>query len=149
MRSREIRNPIVIHLVPSLGPANVLICRKRRGELAECSLLAGCQNRDMAGWRRDRAVRARYDEVVDIYGWLGDFTDTLDPDRDEDLLTDLFYVDSMVAGWISRGQFEKPGVREFVVKAIAQEDSNRAAHSTPPPDELWPRLQRLRELART
>lgn len=93
----------------------------------------------MAGWRRDRAVRARYDEVVDIYKWLGDFTDTLDPDRDEDLLTDLFYVDSMVAGWISRGQFEKPGVREFVVKAIAQADSNRAAHSTPPPDELWPR----------
>ena len=55
----------------------------------------------MAGWRRDRAVRARYDEVVDIYGWLGDFTDTIDPDRDEDLLMDLFYVDSMVAGWIS------------------------------------------------
>ena len=103
----------------------------------------------MAGWRRDRAVRARYDEVVDIYGWLGDFTDTLDPDRDEDLLMDLFYGDSMVAGWISRGQFEKPGVLEFVVKAIAQADSNRAAHSTPPPDELWRRLQRLRELART
>ncbi len=46
----------------------------------------------------DKAIRARYDEVIEIYGWLGDFTVRLDPDRNEDLQADLFYIDSMVAG---------------------------------------------------
>ena len=29
----------------------------------------------------DKVIRARYDEVIDIYGWLGDFTVRLDPDH--------------------------------------------------------------------
>lgn len=97
----------------------------------------------------DEAVRKRYDEVVDIWGWLGEFTATLDPDSDEDLQADLFYIDSMVAGWLSQGQFEKVHVPDLVLEAIAAAESNRAAHSTPAPEELWRRLQRLRELAST
>lgn len=97
----------------------------------------------MAPWRRkmDAAVRQRYDQVIDIYQWLGDFTAALDRDRDEDLQADLVYIDSMVAGWISDGQFEKPRVPELVLDAIAAAESNRASHSTPPPDELWQHLQ--------
>ena len=95
----------------------------------------------------DKVIRARYDEVIDIYGWLGDFTARLDPDRDEDLQADLFYIDSTLAGWISEGQFENPRVPKLVLDAIAAAEANRASHSTPPPDELWRRLQRLRELA--
>ena len=94
-----------------------------------------------------KAIPARHDEVIDIYGWLGDFTARLDPDRDEDLQADLFYIDSMVAGWISEGQFEKPRVPELVLDAIAAAELNRASHPMPPSDELWHRLQRLRELA--
>lgn len=103
----------------------------------------------MARWLRkmDKVVRARYDEVIEIYGWLDDFTSALDPDRDEDLQADLFYIDSMVAGWISEGQFEKPRVPELVLDAIAAAELNRASHPMPPSDELWHRLQRLRELA--
>lgn len=89
----------------------------------------------------DAAVRQRYDQVIDIYQWLGDFTAALDRDRDEDLQADLVYIDSMVAGWISDGQFEKPRVPELVLDAIAAAESNRASHSTPPPDELWQHLQ--------
>lgn len=105
----------------------------------------------MGGWRQrmDEAARARYDEVVDIYGWLGAFTATLDPERDEDLQADLFYVDSMVAGWTAPGQFEKAQVPGPRLEAIAAAESNRAPHSTPSQDELWRRLERLRELACT
>lgn len=95
----------------------------------------------------DKATRARYDEVIEIYGWLGDFTARLDPDRDENLQASLSYIDSMVAGWISEGQFENPRVSELVLDAIAAAESNRAAHPTPPQDQLWHRRQRLRELA--
>ena len=97
----------------------------------------------------DEATRARYDEVVDIYGWLGAFTATLDPERDEHLQADLFYIDSMVAGWIAPGQFEKAQVPGHVVEAIAAAESNLAPHSRPARDELWRRLERLRELAST
>ena len=105
----------------------------------------------MGGWpqRMVEAARARYDEVVDIYGWVGAFTAALDPDRDEDLQADLFYVESMVAGWIAPGQFEKAQVRGPVPEAIAAAESNRASHSSRTPDELWRRLERLRELAST
>ncbi|HOQ54641.1 MAG TPA: hypothetical protein PLF56_13645 [Micropruina sp.] len=103
----------------------------------------------MGAWlkRLDEATRARYDEVVDIYGWLGAFAATLDPERDEDLRTDLFYVDSMVAGWIAPGQFEKAQVPGPVLEAIAAAESNGASRSTPTRDDLRRRLERLRELA--
>ena len=66
----------------------------------------------------NEAARARYDEVVEIYGWLGAFTPTLDPERDEDLQADLFYVDSVVAGWIAPGQFEKAQVPGPVLEYV-------------------------------
>ena len=105
----------------------------------------------MGGWlrRMNEAARARYDEVVEIYGWLGAFTATLDPERGEDLRADLFYVDSVVAGWTAPGQFEKAQVPGPVLEAIAAAESNRASHSSRTPDELWRRLERLRELAST
>ena len=113
---------------------------------------AGARIRSMGSWlrRMDEATRARYDEVVDIYGWLGAFTATLDPERDEDLQADLFYIDSMVAGWIAPSQFENAKVPGTVLEAIAAAQSNRrASRSTPAPEELWRRLQRLQALAST
>ncbi len=56
-------------------------------------------------------------------------------------------IDSTVAAGASEGQFENPRVPELVLGAIAAAEASSASHSTPPPDELWRRLQRLRELA--
>ncbi len=95
----------------------------------------------------NEAARARYGEVVEIYGWLSTFAATLHPDQDGDLRDDLFYIDSTVAGWISPGQFHKPHVLRLVLEAVAEVEKNRVPKVVTRSEELWRRLDRLRELA--